>query len=337
MGTDTAPVSVSVVQGADLPQSPASPHPAANLALGLAVGLALGIALATVRDAVDTRVEDAEGLQAVTGLPLLGTTAQDDASAQQPLIVHVDPRSPRAEAFRDLRTNLAFVDVDHPPRSLVMTSAVAGEGKSTTTSNLAIALAQSGQRVVLVDGDLRRPSIATYLGLEGAVGLTDVLSGRVDLDDALQSWGTDGLTVLPSGPTPPNPSESLLGSMQMRTLLQNLESRADMVLIDAPPLLAVTDAAVLSRLASGCVLVVRARVTKKEQVARAMEALHRVDARVFGTVLTRAHLRKTDAYGYSYRSAVPDHGGQAGWPERLSEPAPELLVASRSGARTSTG
>jgi capsular exopolysaccharide synthesis family protein len=256
-----------------------------------------------LRETLDTSVKDPEQLARELDLPTLGAIAYDSDAPKRPLIVHVDPKSSRAESFRQLRTNLQFVDIDEAPRSIIFTSSIPEEGKTTTTVNLAIALAQSGVRVLLVEGDLRRPKMADYLGIEGAVGLTNVLIGRVSLADAIQPWGPDALLhVLSSGPSPPNPSE-LLGSQGMAELLRELEHNYDLVLIDAPPLLPVTDAAVLAALASGAVLVTRYGHTKREQLARAVEALRAVGVAVYGAVLTMTPTRGPDSYyyGYGYR------------------------------------
>lgn len=298
-GGGTSAVRVSVVRQADLPTGPVSPRPKLNLALGLLVGLAIGVGAAVLRETLDTSVKGPDELQEQLGLSTLGLITFDSEAARRPLIVQADPHSGRAEAFRQLRTNLQFLAVDDPPRSIVVTSSLPQEGKSTTACNLAITLAQAGVRVAVVDSDLRRPRLAAYLGLEGAVGLTDVLVGRADLDDVLQPWGDGQLLVLPSGPTPPNPSE-LLGSRQMQELLEHLEQRVDLVLLDAPPLLPVTDAAVLSTLASGAVVVVHSGRTKREQVQRAVELLRSVDAQVYGLVLNMVPAKSITGYGYGY-------------------------------------
>lgn len=298
-GEQVSPVKVSVVRAADLPEAPVSPRTKLNLALGLLVGLAIGVGAAVLRETLDTSVKGPEEVQEALGLATLGMIAYDPEATKRPLIVHVDPQSTRSEAFRQLRTNLQFVDIDHKPRSIVVTSSVPQEGKSTTTANLALALTQAGLRVILVEADLRRPRLAEYLGLEGAVGLTDALVGRADLGDLLQPWGDGRLQVLASGPTPPNPSE-LLGSHQMGELMRELESRADLVLLDAPPLLPVTDAAVLTSHASGAIVVVRSGHTTREQAARAVEILRAVDAHVYGAVLNMVPTTGPGAYRYGY-------------------------------------
>lgn len=294
-----APVKVSVVQPAQLPTSPTSPRPALNLALGLLVGLAIGAGWAVLRETLDTSVSSPEQAEELVGAPMLGAVSFDGDASKSPLIVQVDPMSPRAESFRTLRTNLQFVDIEHQLRSVVLTSSVPGEGKSTTACNLALSLAQAGVRVVLIEGDLRRPRVADYMGLEGAVGLTSVLLGRVDLEDALQPWGDGTLQVLASGPLPPNPSE-LLGSHGMDELLRRVEGMVDVVIIDAPPLLPVTDAAILGRMTSGVLVIVASNRTSREQLKRATESVRAVGATVLGVVLNMVPTKGPDAYAYGY-------------------------------------
>jgi non-specific protein-tyrosine kinase len=294
-----SPVKVTTVRAASLPQTPVEPRTKLNLALGLLVGLAAGVGLAVLRDVLDTRVKNPEVIEEKFHLPTLTVVGFDPSAKASPLITSDRKQAQRAEAFRRLRTNLQFVDVDRRPRSIVVTSAVPGEGKTTTACNLAIALAEAGIDVVLIDGDLRRPSLGEYLGIESAVGLTNVLIGQVDLDTALQPWGRSGhLKVLTSGILPPNPSE-ILGSRQMADIVQTLEGRG-LVLLDAPPLLPVTDGAVLAADASGVLVVIRANSTRREQVSSALESLRAVDAHVLGCVLNMAPTRGPDAYSYGY-------------------------------------
>jgi non-specific protein-tyrosine kinase len=195
---------------------------------------------------------------------------------------------------------LQFVDVDHPPRSIVFTSSVPNEGKSTTVCNLAITIAQAGLKVLVVEADLRRPRASTYFGLSDDVGLTSVLIGTAKIADATQQWHADlPLYVLPAGPTPPNPSE-LLASMGMADLLKQLEASYDLVLLDSPPLLPVTDAAVMASRADGAVIIVRYGKTRREQLQRSVESLAGVSARTLGCVINMAPTRGRDAYHYGY-------------------------------------
>ena len=297
-GVDSvSPVKIETIQPALLPTSPASPKPPLNLAIGLLLGLALGLGVAVLRGILDTRIHSLHDIALVTDKPMLGGITFDPEAASRPLIVHADPRNPRAESFRSLRTNLQFVNVGDGPRSFVVTSSVPGEGKSTTTANLAIAIAETGTSVALIDGDLRLPRIADYMGIEGGVGLTDVLIGRAELADVMQKWGKGQLYVLPSGRTPPNPSE-LLGSAAMTEMLAQIIEQFDVVLIDAPPLLLVTDAAVLSKLTGGALLVAASGRVKRQELAAAVRALDSVGSKLFGLIVTMLPIKGPDSYGY---------------------------------------
>lgn len=296
-GGGTSQVKIETIQPAVPATKPASPNVPLNLALGLLVGLAVGIGAAVLRTVLDTRIHSSHDIELVTDKPMLGGISFDPDAKRRPLVVHVDPRSPRAESFRTLRTNLQFLDIEGAPRTFVITSSVPGEGKSTTAANLAISLAETGARVALVDGDLRLPRIAEYMGIEGAVGLTDVLIGRAELNDVLQKWGRGLLCVLPSGRIPPNPSE-LLGSRNMSKLLATLGSEFDYVIIDAPPLLLVTDAAVISKLAGGAILVAASGRTKKAELVGAIRALDHIGSKLLGIVVTMLPTKGPDAYGY---------------------------------------
>jgi capsular exopolysaccharide synthesis family protein len=298
-GRSTPSVKVEVVGGPQLNPTPVSPRPTRNIGLAAMLGLILGFGGAVLREVLDTTVKTVEALKEASGAPVLGTVPYDASAKKSPLIIEAGGRSARAEAYRRLRTNLQFVDVDRPARVIVVSSAVPGEGKSTTASNLAIAFAEAGKRVLLLDADLRMPKIAEYLGLEGAVGLTNVLAGQVAPADVVQQWGKAGLWVLPSGSIPPNPSE-LLGSQNMADLLDSFRDAFDMVILDAPPLLPVTDAAVIATRSDGAVLVGRAGRTTRSQINAAMAALRAVDARVLGCLLNMLPSAGTDAYGYDY-------------------------------------
>lgn len=290
-------VSVNVLREATTPAEPISPNTDLNLALGLLVGLAIGVGLAVLREVLDTRIRGTRDVEAITDSPIIGGITYDPNAIKRPLIVQDDPHSPRAEAFRTLRTNLQFLDIEPGGRSFVVTSSVQSEGKSTTSANLAIALADSGVRVLIIDADLRRPKLAEYLGLEGAVGLSDVLINRVLLSDALQPWGRNRLTVLPAGTVPPNPSE-LLGSRTMQELLRALEQQFDVVIIDMPPLLPVTDAALVSKMTRGALVVAAAGRTDRRELEGAIAALENVGARVSGIIVTMLPTKGPDAYGY---------------------------------------
>lgn len=296
----SSPVLLSRVSDAQPNPAPASPNVPLNLSLGLLVGVVFGVGVALLRTVLDNKVRTPREAEQITSAPSLGAIAYDAKAKDRPLIVHADPLSPRAESFRALRTNLQFLDMGGPA-SFVVTSSVPSEGKSTTTINLAIALADAGKKVALLDTDLRKPKVAEYLGIEGGVGLTDVLIGRARVGDVMLPWGGRSMFVLPAGKIPPNPSE-LLGSKQMGTLLEVLERDFDVVLCDAPPLLPVTDAAILARTTSGAILVASAGKVTRHQLEGAVEALHTVGARVAGFVMSMVPTRGPDSYysGYGY-------------------------------------
>ncbi|MDM7855453.1 polysaccharide biosynthesis tyrosine autokinase [Cellulomonas alba] len=295
-GTSSA-VKVSVVRPATAPTAPSSPNLKMNVVVGLFVGLVLGIGIAVLRELLNTRVRDSEDVARVTDTSVIGAIGYDEDAPRHPLIVQSNPHSQRSEAFRRLRTNLQFLDIADRPHSIVVTSSLPGEGKSTTAINVAITLADAGSRVALVDADLRRPSVAKYMGIEGSAGLTTVLIGRATVDDVIQPWGTGQLHVLPSGQVPPNPSE-LLGSVSMAQLLQELTESYDMVIVDTPPLLPVTDAAILAKLTGGALLVVGADKLHRNQLDESVGALHTVGARILGIVLNRQPRKQGDAYTY---------------------------------------
>jgi non-specific protein-tyrosine kinase len=327
-----SPVKVSVVAPATFSSSPTAPKAVLDVGLGLIVGLFLGLGTAMLREALDNTVKLPDDVQEIAETPALGLVPYDPDAKKHPLISNRDMHGSRAEAFRQLRTNLQFVDVDAPVRSIVVTSSVPGEGKTTTVCNLAIAVAHSGLRVLLVEADLRRPRVGGYLGIEDKVGLTSVLIGAASVDDAIQSWGPDDLLdVLPAGPKPPNPSE-LLGSRGMADLLHSLEDRYDLVLLDSPPLLPVTDAAVIAPETTGALIVVHYGTTRTEQLRRTAGALTSVGARTLGAVINFAPRRGPDAYyyGYSY--------GYVNGSKPAASPAPAYARAvSRAAASTSNG
>lgn len=294
-----SPVEISTVRTASAPTEPSAPSLKLNVVLGLLLGLALGFGLAVLREVLDTRVRSVDDVRALTAASVMTTIAHDDAAPANPLVVQDDPHSPRAEAFRRLRTNLQFVDVAEHLRAIVVTSSLPGEGKSTVAANLAITLADAGSRVVLVDADLRRPSVAEYLGVEGSVGLTTVLIGRADLRDVVQPWGGGSLHVLPSGQVPPNPSE-MAGSAAMAWVLRELSTRYDVVVIDTPPLLPVTDAAILARQVDGALVVAAAGRVHRQQLSEALGSLEAVGARTLGLVVNHLARKQGDAYSYQY-------------------------------------
>ncbi|MBT2538274.1 polysaccharide biosynthesis tyrosine autokinase [Arthrobacter sp. ISL-69] len=295
----SSPVSLSVIKPAKAPQSPSSPNTRLNLILGLLVGLAIGVGSAVLRTSLDSRIRGEEDLRRVSDAPLLGGISFDQDASARPLLTQTAPQSPRAESFRQLRTNLQFANISGRAKTVLITSSLPGEGKSTTATNLAIALAQAGQTVCLIDADLRRPMVNEYLGLDRNAGLTTALLRSADVNDLIQPWGEENLFVLTSGVIPPNPSE-LLGSEEMKNLIVRLEQAFDAVIVDAPPLLPVTDAAVLSQHVGGVVLVVGSQKLRQHDLEKSLNALRMVGSNLLGIVLNRLPTKGPDAYSYSY-------------------------------------
>lgn len=212
------------------------------------------------------------------------------------LITLTDPRSPVSEAYRTLRTNLSFYSLDNPIRNLVVTSPAAAEGKSTTVANLAVTMAQSGRRTILVDCDLRRPLLHTLFDLNSEPGLTNIILD--DIEPPLQETGVENLWLLAAGPQPPNPAD-LLGSKKFDRVIETIANMADIVLFDAPPVIAVTDAAVLGAKVDGVLLVISAGKTRRDHAERARDMLEKARVHVVGAALTNAPKDSTvgDYYG----------------------------------------
>jgi capsular exopolysaccharide synthesis family protein len=283
--TPASAVEASIVDNATRPTSPSSPKPLRNTLLGLFLGLVAGLAISLLLDALDRSVKSAAVIEPLVGAPPLAVVPQvrDVKSA---LLTGGTRARRAAEAYRSLRTSLRFIDPDNPVRTLLVTSPDDGDGKTTTAANLAIALAQDGQRVILVDADLRKAGLSKLLNVGKGVGLTDVITGHAELESALQDH-RDLFAVLPAGPLPPNPSE-MLGSERMAVILEQLAERADIVVIDAAPVLPVTDAVVLSAVVDGTALVVRHAHSERGAVAESGRRLNGVGAHLVGFVFNGA-------------------------------------------------
>ena len=301
--TPSTVIKVVPVQQAATPAVRVSPTLTRNLMIGTVLGLMAGFVIAVIRRTMDRRVRTSTGAEDCAGVGTLGIIPTVPELASGKLSVHLGPA---AEAMRLLRTNIRFVSVDHPPRSIVVTSANPDEGKSTIAAHLAYMLAESGQPTILVDADLRRPSQAKIFGVDGAVGLTQVLARAVPLTDALVTGPHPKLELLLAGRIPPNPSE-LVGSERMHSLIEEL-SMTHIVIIDAPPLLAVTDAGLLTVASDGALLVIKSGSTFKEQVALCRETFDRVGGGLLGTVLNLVPKKDMGSalYGYGY-SSHPNH------------------------------
>ncbi|MFI7589592.1 polysaccharide biosynthesis tyrosine autokinase [Spongisporangium articulatum] len=326
--SDTSLVRVTLIQPAVVPDNPITPKVPLDIAFGLLAGLGLGLTVAVARQQLDNAVRSAADVEALTGAAPLGLVPLTRRSGRQPL-AQVGEHSPRAEAFRTLRTNLQFTSVDTPAKLIVVSSALPNEGKSTVSANLAVALAAGGAKVALVDGDLRKPTVGRLFDLSDGAGLTSVLAGRDALDEVLVPIGgalTEGLpgtvTALPAGPVPPNPSE-LLASGQMKTTLATLRETFDVVVIDAPPLMLVTDAAILASEVDGVILVGRHGKTRRDEFTQALNAVRKVGATVLGTVLNFAPKpSRSGYYGYTSKQVSEALAMPA---QREAEPAEEKV------------
>lgn len=277
-------VTVRIIQQAFPAEFPSTPNTKLNMVLGALAGTLLFGGGAVLARYLDKRIKSAEDIAKVTDTPFLGTIRQIPEDSTNALIVAENPTSPVAEDFRQLRANLRYATMFRYPVRLVVSSSVSGEGKSTVAINLAVALAESGQTVLLVDADLRRPQVAAYTSVEGAVGLTDVLVGEQSLSEAIQPLGDTGVQVLTSGPIPPNPGE-LLGSRSMSELLQVASNEFNVVIIDTAPVLAVADAAILAHKGDGLVLVTRNRKTTTTALAQCKAKLDSAGVEVMGVLL----------------------------------------------------
>jgi succinoglycan biosynthesis transport protein ExoP len=288
---------LSVLESAGVPNTPYSPKPKTNLLVGLALGLLLGFAAALLRETLDATIRRSADLERLVDVELLGVVSKE--YGDEPLISVTRPRSRRTEAYRQVRTNLEFTGPEGMPRSIAVTSAVPGEGKTTLAANLAVIASHTGIEVVVVDADLRRPTIADVFQVPESPGLTDVLTGRLTLDDVLQPREGERLTILSSGALPRSPSE-LLGSTAMLELIEELERRFDLVIIDTAPVLPVTDALVVAVNVAGVVVVTRLAETTRSALRRTLSLVRNVNATVLGVVANGAIEEEDKRYGYGY-------------------------------------
>ncbi|MDO4252733.1 MAG: polysaccharide biosynthesis tyrosine autokinase [Rothia sp. (in: high G+C Gram-positive bacteria)] len=292
-------VRVVPLEDASQPGAPISPNTRVNMLLGAGAGLAFVYALIFLRRVVDVRIRTKDDVSKATGVGVLGTLPETEKLSEDNLLDSQDDHNSQ-EAIRQFRTNLRFVNVDKQPRSVIITSSEPGEGKSTVSTSLARSLAETGQPTILLDADLRRPTIAKKFKVDSKVGLTQVLAGQVDLAEAVRQYEDTQLFILPAGRIPPNPAE-LLGSEKMSQLVQEL-SQEFMVIIDVPPLLPVTDASLLATAVDGVVLVAAVGKTRKEHLEEAARMLAAVKAQLLGVIINRtpASGLGSSYYGFGY-------------------------------------
>jgi polysaccharide biosynthesis transport protein len=336
---------IRTVDRARVPTAPAEPNIPRNLAFALALGLTTGIGLAFLLEGIDNTVRTPEQAQAISALPSLGMIPLGSKSGIQStrqrlsvtssskeaveLVTQSHPQSQMAESYRALRTSLLLTSLGAPPKVILVTSALPQEGKTTTSINCAIVLAQKGSRVLLMDADLRRPSIHKTLGMGPRTGLSNVLTGSATLSQAVVRSGIlPTLFVLPAGTPPPNPAE-LLASTNMKDVLAELREQYDHIVVDTPPTLSVTDAVVTSTRADAVVLVIRSGQTTKQALRRARDILMQVNARVSGVLLNAVDLRSPDYYYYyEYQGKYGHRYYREDDLTELEEPAPKATSSA---------
>ena len=318
---------IKVLDYARLPKTPVSPRQRVVLVLSLAVGLLLGVGLALLFDGLDRTVKAPQDIENTLGLPLLGVLPNFSVAGKKrsppDLAVAYHPRSTVAEACRAIRTNLTFAGADQPLGTLLLTSSLPREGKTFCCVSLATVLAKLGAKTLIIDCDLRRPRIAKAFGVNGAVGLTNVLVGEVPLGQATHATEIENLFILPAGPLPPNPAE-LLNGQHFRALLQQAKTDYDRVLIDSPPAVPVTDPAILATLVDGVVLIVRHAQTPREAATRAAQHMLDVGAHIVGVVLNAMEVN-----GKDYRSYYGQYGDY-----RAADEDPETDPETETGPQT---
>ena len=314
---------LTVVDPALPPSEPSSPRVLLNTLLAALTGLLLAIGVAFLVEHLDDTVKSPDDVEAVAGLPTLGTIIRmkgdEGRSLMYRLATVLYPRSPAAEGYRTLRTNIEFASLDHPARSILVTSAIPGEGKTTTAANLAAVFAQAGHATLLVDADLRKPGVHKIFDLPNAAGLTDLLrSNEIGVQDVVVRTEQGLLSVLTTGSLPPNPAE-LLRSTRMRAVMARLAASAEFVVVDSPPLQAVTDAAILSALVDGTILVIEAGRTRSGAVRNGRETLAKVGAKVLGATLNR--MSESMSGAYYYYDYYDGYGADAKGEPPTTEPA----------------
>lgn len=320
-GSGETVVRIVPVEMALTPTHPVSPNWKLNLALGLMLGLLGGFGLVVLQRTLDRRVRTTADVEELISAPALSVIPASPELADAGGTTVASGAA--AEALRQLRTNLRFVNVDAPVRSIVVTSANQGEGKSTVAAQLACLLAEAGEPTIIVDADLRRPRVAKLFGIDGALGLTQVMAGSLKLTDALVSTAQPNLTILPAGRIPPNPSE-IVGSKRMQSMIAHL-AKTHMVVIDAAPLLPVTDGGLVSAIADGALLVIQHGKTRKEQVALAARNLDNVNGDLLGFVMNQVPRKDMGDTVYGYGNAVASplyHYGDG--PAALDRPFEDL-------------
>lgn len=298
---------LTVIEPAAVPGGPVGPNRALSILVAAMIGFALASGAAYLLEYLDDTLKSPEEIQSLLGAPIIGYIAEDEEGFNEQPFVTKYPRHPISEAFRSLRTNLEFAAVDRPLQTLLVTSSDAEEGKTSIAANLAVIVSQGDKKVVVIDADMRQPSMHTALGLPNEYGLSDVFRGKMALQSAMHRWKNEMVAVITGGSPPPNPAE-LLGSKKMDQILVSLEEVADMVIIDGPPFI-VTDAAILAAKVDGVLMVVRPGFTRQDTARAMAEQVRRSGARVVGVVLNRIPRKIAEYYGGQLYLSAPYYAG----------------------------
>lgn len=340
-------ITMTLVARAEVPATPVAPNKRLLIITGAIVGLIVGIVFALGRALLDTRIRGERDVKRAAAATLIGSVPRRHRTEAHGLAMLAAPHGSAADSYRRIRANLEFADVDHGISALMVTSALPGEGKTTTTINLALAIAERERRVLVIDADLHRPALADYCGLEGAVGLTTILIGDADAHTAIRNW-TDGVDILPSGVCPANPNQ-VLSSHAMAKLIADLKKEYDVIIIDTPPLLPTSDALTVAHLTDAVLLVALYNSTRRGQLQRAYSALVDVKASVIGVVLNNSPRTRSETYHYTKdtqpkrrgwrrrnerSTAVPSAPGAAAGDTEgdRSEPAASAAAAGRGAS-----
>lgn len=298
---------VQIIDEAPVPQSPVSPRKFLNMAIGAVLGFMLGVFVTFLLEYLDKTFKKPEDIEKILHLPVLGTIPLILARGKE-TIVRNNPKSSISEAFRTMRTNIQFTNIDRDMKTIAITSSTTSEGKSTMVSNFAISLAQEDKKVLILDCDLRRPRVHKLFNISNDKGITSILMGASTLDDAVyNSTDIEGLSIITAGPIPPNPSE-LLSSNRMKEFLESVKDKYDMIILDTPPVGLVTDAAILSASIDGTLLVVEVGETETGQAEYAKELLDKVNANILGVVLNKIPLKDGKYGGYGYMQYYSYYG-----------------------------
>lgn len=304
-------VVADVIEPATRAAFQSSPNKQRDAVLGAFAGFLIAVLAIALWTLLDTRVRSEHVLRTITKLPVLGAIPLRKEKSRRPVVAS-DPNGTSAEAYRRVRSTLRFAAVEHQIAAIAVTSSIPGEGKTSTAVNLALAYAEAGLRVLLVDADLRRPMVAETLGLENAVGLTTMLVGSADFEDARIRWSHTSLWVLPAGEVPPNPAE-LLASARMREVLGEMRRQCDVMVVDTAPLLSVSDATIIAQNVDTTIVVADVTRVRIGQMSRALDALENARAQVAGILLSRVKRQRGDDYNYYYY-------GPSGGRRRRAEP-----------------